>query len=132
MTILTRYAALQAQLAAALKATGTMRLQTDLAASGSPGDVFMGPPAPLFEGMCGGADPTGFAYQVYLVEALDPRAVERLLRNLPGCLAAVESLGAETRIAPDGVTPAAFTTGTTDMPAYRIDAETTLAEDDDS
>lgn len=128
MSILSRFRALQDELATALKADGRMRLQRDLAANASPGDVLIGPPSPLFEGMCDADSPTGFTYTVYLVEALGERAVEGLLDKLPALMAAVGGLGADTSIEPPA--PTVFPSGTNDMPAYSIAAETTLAEDD--
>ena len=128
MTILTRWQALQVELAAALKATGTLRLQTDLSAAAGPGDVMLGPPTPRYEGLCSPNEPTGFAYTVYVVESLGERAVERLLGHLPAVLLAVGELGDETAV--EDPVPTVFPSGTNDMPAYSIAAETTLAEDE--
>lgn len=130
MTILTRWEALQNELRAALKDTGSLRLQTDLASPASAGDVMVGPPSPLYEGMCSPNEPTGFSYTVYVVEALGARAVERLLGHLPGLLTALGGLGSETEVEPP--VPTVFPSGTNDMPAYSIAVETTLAEDDES
>jgi len=125
MTILTAWQGLQSELGAALKSGGRLRLQTDLAAPASAGDVLIGPPTPLFEGMCSpDDDPTGFTYTVFVVEGLVERAVERLLDLLPGLLTALADLGGETSV--ENPQPTAFPSGTNDLPAYSIAVETTL------
>lgn len=126
MTMLTKWRALVAQLGEALP-EHDLRLQEDLAGNASPGDVLIGPPAPIWEGLCDPTDPTGFNYSVYVVEALGERAVERLLDKVPGLMLAVGGLGADTSIT--DVQPGVFPTGNTDLPCYRIDAETTLGDE---
>jgi hypothetical protein len=117
------YNALQAELATLLGST-KLRVESDLSAAVSAGDVVFGPPGFLWEGQCNPDEPTSITYSVYLVENVGERAVERLLDNLPALLVAVGDLGDETTVT--ACTPGAFPSGTSDLPCYQINAETTL------
>lgn len=118
------FAALQAELSEALDA-GPLRVESDTSASVASGYVVFGPPSFLWEGMCDPAQPSSITYSLYLIEDIGPRAVDRLLERLPDLLAAVGQLGDETIVT--GCTPGAFpATGTSDLPCYQINAETSL------
>lgn len=117
------YNALQAELAVELADT-KLRVEPDLSASVSAGDVVFGPPGFLWEGQCNPDEPTSITYSVYLIEDVGERAVERLLDRLPDLLVAVGKLGDESTVT--ACTPGAFPSGTSDLPCYQINIETTL------
>jgi hypothetical protein len=120
-----RYRALLDELRQAIRDLGApLRVVDDPAARVGSRDVVIGPPTFLFEGMCSPDSPTGATYDVFLIEALGERAVDRLLANLPALLAAVGSLSEDTTVS--GCAPGAFPSGTSDLPCYRISAETTF------
>ena len=118
------YGDLLAELKAAL-ADSELRVADDISAAVDASTVVLGPPTFRWEGMCDPGKPTSMLYDVYLVERADERAVERLLDLLPDLIDAVLDLGHDTVIEGDA-TPAAFPNGSTELPAYRFSAETTL------
>jgi hypothetical protein len=119
------YRALVAELIAALRDAGApLRVVTDLADPVGRRDVVLGPPTFLWEGFCSPTQPSGCNIDVYLIENLEKRAVDRLLENLPTLLTAVAQLGEESIVL--GCVPGAFPSGTTDLPCYQITAEITF------
>lgn len=120
MTLLERYTEIVDALGEALQPT-QLRVIRDLAAAVDRHDVVVGPPTFLFETLCSPFEPSSVTYTVYLIEAADPRAVERLLDVLPDLLEAVDSLGTVRECR-----PGAYPAGSSDLPCYMITAETTL------
>lgn len=119
------YRELVAELVAALRDAGApLRVVTDLADPVGRRDVVLGPPTFLWEGFCSPTQPSGCNIDVYLIENLEKRAVDRLLENLPTLLTAVAQLGEESIVL--GCAPGAFPSGTTDLPCYQITAEITF------
>lgn len=101
-----------------------LRVIEDVAAPVDSGDVVIGPPTWIWDGMCDPDQPDSATFEVYLVESLGERAVENLLTNLPALLSAVAKLGDESIVT--DCRPAAFPSGTSDLPAYQITVETTF------
>lgn len=119
------YRAIVTDLGDALRALGApLRVVDDLAANVDRGAVVVGPPTFLWEGLCSPDEPTGATFEIYLVEDLGERAVDRLLVNLPALLVAVGQIGNETSVT--GCVPGAFPSGTSDLPCYQVTAETTF------
>lgn len=120
MSLATVYQQLLDELGDALASTD-LRVATDLAVTLGPRDVVVGPPTFLWQTQCSPNEPDAITYDVFLVDVLGERAVENLLTWLPDLLTAVNLVG-------DVLTcqPAAYPSGATDLPAYRITAETTL------
>lgn len=98
-----------------------LRVLDDLGASVERSNVVVGPPTLTWSGQCGTL-PDTMQLQVYLVEDVSERATERLLEQLPALLAALDT----PDVSVTGCIPAAFPSGTSDLPAYQITAETTL------
>lgn len=118
------WVALVADLTEQLSAT-SIKLADDMGASIEGGQAVLGPPTFLFEGMCDGDAPTGISYTVFLTEAVGERAIERLLARLPELIEALVLMNLDTVIeAP--IVPGAFPTGSSELPSYAINAETTF------
>jgi hypothetical protein len=105
-------AALAAALAAAEGLAG-LRVYTDPSETVDPPAVVVGPPSLTWEGYGPAAAAT---FPVFVVVALDERALQRLWELVPAAQAALEETEATARSA----TPIVFNSGGQDLPAYEI------------
>lgn len=112
---------MSAALAAALGTVAGLSVYTDPGVSADPPAVLIGPPSLTWDGYV--SAPTDARYELILMVAADERANERLWDLLPQVAAAVDTVqDAVVRSAE----PGAWTTGTTELPCYRITVETSL------
>lgn len=105
-----------AALREALGAVEGVRVYTDPAAVVDPPAVAVGPPALAWDGFGPACSAT---FPVYVVVALDERALQRLWELVPAVQAALETTEATARVA----NPIVFTSGGQDLPAYEITTE---------
>lgn len=105
-----------AELAAALAGVAGLRVYTDPAAVVDPPAVAVGPPVLAWESY---GDACTATFPVYVVVALDERALARLWELVPAVQAALETTQATAQTA----TPIVFNSGGQDLPAYEITTE---------
>lgn len=122
MTPAAAYAGIVDGLRDALKPAGVLRVLDGPGERADPGSVIVGPPAFIWEGMCGGG-PSSATVIVYLIERVGERAIERLLENLPALVAAIEEINDATVT---GAAPASYPSGSAELPAYQVTAEISL------
>jgi hypothetical protein len=111
------YPTLLASLKAALS-DSRLRVESDPSATVGRRSVVVGPPAFIWSGaMCDPNEPDALTFEVYLIESLGERAIERLHAELPALIAAVQGIEGCLITA---CVPGAFPSGSSDLPCYQI------------
>lgn len=105
----------------AAKGVAGVRVHTDLGAAVDPPATIVGPPALTWEGAC--VEPTEAQFPVWVVEAADERAMERLWERVPLVSEALDGAEDATVRRAD---PGTYPTGGVELPAYVITVDVAL------